>query len=235
MKTTFAIKMQHSDVSTLGALRCCPHVDVLETETELWLRYAMDSQEDDAAFRVLPGIRFGVHEDRQLTRMGTLVPQGHLPDGEWQPLPQWLEVSTAAPAFAGRPSRSVPLKLVRGGAPAEPSILVTDAATWQDYAVVAPQWRLERLAFAMSAEHHVVIRGQPLPPLSGERYVERSGVAIPVGWSWSPAIDACLVARVLGIEADVLALVHQDAAHDLIRNEDFVATTRSSVRASFTR
>jgi hypothetical protein len=101
---------------------------------------------------------------------------------------------------------------------------------WRDYAVAAPQIRLNCLSFAASDDSQALVRGEPLPPLPGTRFVEVSGVAVPLGWTWWPAVDAEVVRQALGFAEYDLALFTSAGECELIVADDFVRATRSAVR-----
>jgi hypothetical protein len=74
------------------------------------------------------------------------------------------------------------------------------------------------------------VRGQPLPPLSGERFVECEGVAIPAGWHWSPNVEAVVLRELLCLTAGDVALLHVSGDYELVAAANFVQATRSAVR-----
>ena len=231
MKEQWAVKLQPRDVASLGQLRRRSGLEVCEFPDAVWLRSGILDEELDAKFRALPGRRFVVLPDNQLVPSGNQVPQGHLPAGPWVPLSQWMTVQTENAAFGGKVTDKIPLKIVRGGKPDKANVLLTTASQWRTYAEGASQIRLDRLAFVMDDEHQVVVRGTPLPPQSGTRFVEDAGVATEAGWTWTPPVDSDVVRTELGLEQQDLALLHSDGTWNHIRSEDFVQASRSAVRS----
>jgi hypothetical protein len=126
----------------------------------------------------------------------------------------------------------VPMVLVRSAQLDVPSVLLTTIDRWNDYAIRAPQVRLDRWQFAADEGGRVVIRGQPLPPLAGQRWVEQDGIAVPAGWWWSPPVEATIVRLVLGLEADDFALWQLDGTWERIGAARFVRASRTAVRAT---
>jgi len=224
--------MRPMDAASLGPLRRQSGLEVCQCEDALWLRIRVLDEELDATIRALPGTRFAVLSDQQLVPAGAQVPTGHLPEGPWTRLSEWMTVRAEPAAFCGRVTDRLRLRIVRGGYPAEANVLLTTVDRWRDYAVAAPQIRLDQWAFAVSGNGQVVIRGTPLPPLRGTRFVESSAVATPAGWTWSPPVAIEVVRAVLGLKQDDLALMHADGSWHHILGDDFVRATRSAVRLS---
>jgi hypothetical protein len=111
-------------------------------------------------------------------------------------------------------------------------VLWTTLAAWHDWAERAGQVRLDRLAFAVKSASEVVVRGSPVPPIPGRRFVQTGGVAVEAGWACSPPLDADVVGELLGLAPHDLALLHPDGNFDHVPAESFVRATRSAVRMS---
>jgi hypothetical protein len=114
---------------------------------------------------------------------------------------------------------------------------VTTLAEWNQFALNAPEVRLRQLRFAVDETGNVVIRGKPLPPVRGRRYVLDGNIAVQAGFTWDPAVTADVLSRRLGLSSEALALFHDDGTFSRIESEQFVPATRSAVRetaAAFT-
>ncbi len=216
----------------LGRLRGLSGIEVCELDGILWLHVRNITDDLDSAIRKLPCTRFAVLADGQLVRSGTRVPRGQLPDGPWTELADWMTLEMPPEASCGTVASQVEVRLVRGGSEREANVIVTNTSTWQEYASQAPRVRLDRLAFAINGDGGVVVRGTPLPPVTGKRFVERSGVAVEAGWTWTPSVDPNVLAALLRLDSDDLALLHVDQPWDHIHGDDFVRATRSAVRLS---
>jgi len=216
-----------------GSLRLRPGVLVGATEDGVWLRGERLTEELELELRKLPSAqRFSIGESGALTPEGARIPRGRLPDVRWQPLSAWLTPAPQSPALAGRTDRRIAMRLVRADYEAPATVLVTGIAEWSAYASSAPLVRLRRLRFATAVDGRTAVRGDPLPPLLGRRYVERGGVAVPCGFRLSPEVDAATVRLLLEIEADDLALFHEDGSWERIAAAEFVAATRTAARAT---
>jgi hypothetical protein len=91
--------------------------------------------------------------------------------------------------------------------------------------------RLRPLQFAASG-NQALIRGQPMPPLPGCRYVIHGGIAVPAGFHWDPPVSREVLRRRLNVGADALAVWHEDGTFTPVLLEQMIAATRSSVRAT---
>jgi hypothetical protein len=226
------------EIHLAARLRRMRDVEVLPADDCLWLQGPLweefDGQEGEhRLLRLIPGVRpYLLAADGQLTRVGDLVPSARLPDGQWQPLADWLrvELPPATTRFPGRLSPA-PLSLVRSGEELPSTLLVTTFSLWSDYAASAPQWRLERLVFAVDSLRRVVIRGAPLPPLPGERRVEQDGCSTPVGWTWNPPVQAAVLRESFALQRQDLLLLEHDS-WQVVQEGDWVRATRSAVRAT---
>lgn len=229
--TSWAVCLPAAAVSALGPLRKRSEVEVCQIEDSIWLRCSQADERLLLELRSLPGIRFKVLDDKQLLPADARVPDGYLPEEHWMRLPDWLSVELPAAGFTGRLGDRSSLRLVRGGKEAKANVLATKWERWRKYALAAPASRLTPLAFALNGHGTVVLRGEPLPPLIGERFVELEGVAAPAGWQWQPAVDAYVVCELLALKPGDLALLREDGWQRLEAG-DFVQATRSAVRLS---
>lgn len=235
MNATLAVRMPRNRFAQLGPLRTTPGLEVCEEGDLLWLRTADPSEETLTSLRGLAAAELHrVLDDGQLVRIGARVPKGHLPKGPWMPLDSWLKVDLPTAALSGERPPPVPLKLAPVAETREPNVLLVDQDVWREYAVTAPQVRLNRWHFAISIAGEVLVRGTPLPPLPGRRFVERRGVAVPAGFGWSPNVDVELVAQRFELQTNDLLLWIDDDRRERIRAENFVRATRSAVRCSIT-
>ena len=170
--------------------------------------------------------------DGQLQPVASRLPNNRLPGGPWVSLPEWLALELPPAGLAGRSEQRTPMVLVRSSRPEKASVLLTSIDRWEAYAVQAPQVRLDRWQFAVAEDGRVLVRGGPLPPLPGGRWVDRKGIAVPAGWQWSPPVEASIVRTVFGLEPGDLALWQPDGTWQRIRAADFTPASRAAVRAT---
>jgi len=160
------------------------------------------------------------------------IPSQRLPVLGWQRLDAWLRVEFPAAALPGNQPETVALRLVRSGDERNPDLLLTRLDTFQQFAAQAALVRLVRLRFAAAADGRVLVHGTPLPPLPGQRFVLRSGVAVPVGYGWEPAVSAEVLAHRLGASDEAPVLWNEDGTITRLHSEQFIPATRSAVLAT---
>ncbi|MFM9966374.1 MAG: hypothetical protein ACKV2Q_34795 [Planctomycetaceae bacterium] len=250
MTTPWTIRLPTAQGGLLSRLFHLPGLRVCEVADSVWVR---GDTLDEASDLTLRGIAvadfFWIEPDgEQLRERAARVPTSRLPQANWQPLRQLFQPQRPASVWPGELSESVPrvgLELLPSLDVTEPNVLLTTRTAWTEYAVTAPQVRLDRWRFALASDDRALIRGQPLPPLLGERFVECDGVAVLAGWAWTPAVDVVVVRDLFGLGPNDVALwwpnncshTRQSAGVDAndvcetVRGEQFVAATRSNVRA----
>jgi hypothetical protein len=229
--TPWVIRLNVRDAIHLGAVRQFAGLRVLVLEESLWLRGDTCDPALSRCVQTIPHVDwFALQSENQLTRRDETVPRERLPEGNWRALRDWLELELPRPGFAARVDEQVPLRLVRSTITAEANLLRTQWDTWHDYAVSAPRIRLNHLSFAVSHEFSVLVRGVPLPPLSGRRFVETNRIALPLSWRFEPHIGSPTVGKILQLAANEIALFSEEGAFERLPESAFVLATRSAVR-----
>ena len=233
MNSAWAIRLAREDAATLGILRLSPGVEIAEEGPMLWLRGRRGDDLLHSVLLSLPAIqRFVWLEDDQLRPLEGRIPSRKLPPGDWLPLDRWMTVTLPPAGFVSGSPGAIALRLVRGGTEETPSLLLTTLELWADYASNAPEIRLKSLQFAADARGRALIRGRPLPPVEGCQWVERSGIAIPAGFQWTPAVSVEVLVRRLSVLSRTIALWHEDGTVERIHSEQFVPATRANIRAT---
>lgn len=228
-----ALRFPREKSSQLGPLRTFGGLDIHEQEGQIWLRVTATSDEIQSALKRLPAATaYRVLDDGQLCRMGSLVPEGFLPDGPWERLPLWMQVELPQSSLPGQIPDRVPLKLVRAAQPRDANLLLTSMEQWLTYGSAAPQVRLDHWHFAVSSDREVLIRGVPLPPIPGKHLALANGIAVPCGWHWSPAVDGDVLARTFALAKGDMILWRDEGRIERIAENQFVRATRSAIRLS---
>jgi hypothetical protein len=231
LNSPWAVCLASADLAAAGRLRLVAGIEVCRVGQEVWLRGQQLDEALERHLRAVPGARrFWVLPDRQIRSPMSRVPKGWLPEGPWAPLARWMGAEFPQSGPAGKSDQRVPLTLVRSTVPEEPGILLVEVPQWAAYAAEAPEVRLQRWTFALAADGRVAVRGQPLPPLRGERFIEYEGIAVPAGWTWSPPVEPAVVRELLTLEPGDVALWRTDGSWERIATADFVRASRAAAR-----
>jgi hypothetical protein len=220
-------------LAAVGHLRQVADIEVCEQPDQIWLRGPALEEKLHRPLAAVPGARrFYVLPDGQLQPVASRLPKDWLPRGPWSSLSKWLALDLPRASLGGRLEQRAPMVLVRSAHAETASILLTTIGSWEAYASRAPQVRLDCWRFAVADDGRVVVRGEPLPSMPGQRWVEHEGIAVPAGWRWSPPVEAAVVRTVFGLGPGDVALWETEGTWQRIRAADFVPATRSAVRAS---
>jgi hypothetical protein len=227
----FALRLSLVEAACLGAVRRWPGLEVCEAGQSVWLRSQHLDDEQWDFCRRLPGAdRYTLTDDGRLLAVGMLVPHGRPPDGPWRVVADWLAVELPPTDSAPAPPKRAALGLVRSSVERDPSWLLTDIDTWAAYAATAPQVRLACWTFVVNPIREVLVRGTPLPPLAGTQLVETEGIAVPVGFAWSPAVPPAVIRKSFRLEIGDSLVWSADGTARRIPAGDWVRATRSAVR-----
>lgn len=232
----WAIRLTAQNANYAGQLRDYEHVQALQVEDAIWLR---GPGGDDVGERVatLPGERFDVLGDGQLRLFGNRVPSARLPEGDWEPIRQFIRVVLPTAKYATAALDRVPLLLERGSAgDQDVDAMLVDRQSWLSYVDTAPQIRLAPLRFAAAEDGRVLVLGTPLPPVLGQRLTGAShGVIVPAGVSWVPAVEPAVVRRVFAGDLDALVLWLESDRWEFVAADSVLSVSRSAVRATLSK
>jgi len=210
---------------------------ICEVDDELWLRGKSLDESLERQLALIPGGRqFELLADGQLIPRGKTVPRGRLPEGHWALLADWLDGVLSLPKIVHVPDRperiqqTIPLRLVRCGVARESALLETSLAAFSAYIATAPQWRIDRWSFAASSDGVALVRGTPLPTLSGVQWAVDQGLFVPAGYCWEPDVESEVVRQSLKLEPGDTALLRPDGTWERIAADSWVRCTRSAVR-----
>ncbi|MCA9112743.1 MAG: hypothetical protein KDA52_22515 [Planctomycetaceae bacterium] len=231
MTPAWVARLPLAEATCAARLRIDPDIRAAEQDSHFWFSTTGTGDAEDFRHRLPEATLFSVRDDGQLIPWGNRVPSDRLPELHWRPLSELLPVETPVALHAGRPQIRAQLTLVTSSVERTANVLVTSFETWAKYAVTAPEIRLQRWRFAVTAQGDAIIRGEPLPSLPGRHYVDHAGIACPAGWVWSPAIDAQLIQEMLGVQPSDLAIMDH-SSFTIINARDFLNATRSAIRSS---
>jgi hypothetical protein len=229
----WAICIARHDARSLAALRLAAGIEVGEAGGDLWVRGQQSNEQLNAKLSALPArARYEWLAANQLRHIHQRIPAHRLPELHWQSLDAWLRVEMPAAALPGALPAPVALRLVRSSDEREPELLLTPLEDLKHFATMAARVRLERLQFAANSDGDALVRGRPLPPLPGLRFVIHGGVAVPAGFSWEPNVSPEVLARRFAVSADALVLWNEDNSITRVHSEQFVPLSRSALRAT---
>jgi len=233
MNFPWAICIALEDAASLSPLRQVAGLEVGEAGATIWLRGRQSDEKLDAKLAALPACRryewLDANELRQIDRR---IPGDRLPTLQWQSLDSWLRVAMPVAAMAATRPTPVPLRLVRSSFEQEPELLLADLDGMVRFASMAARVRLERLQFAANENGKVLVRGRPLPPVPGQRFILHDGVAVPAGFSWEPHVASAVLARRFGVSEGALVVWNEDQTIIRLHSEQFVPLSRSALRAT---
>lgn len=248
MSTKWALQLSLDHLHRVGDLRAWNTIEGATDGTMLWLRgEGLDEARQRLLAPIADGPVYRLEDDGRLTPCGNAVPTGRLPDLQWQPLNPVLPLAKMAVVRLPRTA----LVLERSSNERQDVILVTDWTSFQGWALSAPEIRLQACRFAveettrierdsnLTNSVRVVIQGDPLPPLSGERYWLAGCVGVPLGYRWSPAVDVLTLETIVcGKHADhgkndkIWIWNREHNTMDEIAVSDMLPVTRSNVRGT---
>ena len=229
----WAICIAREDAGSLAAIRLIPGIEVSEIDGTIWLRGQRGDEKLGAKLSALPATaRYEWLASNQLRRIEERIPSHRFPAVQWQRLDAWLQVEMPIAAVPAELPRPIPLRLVRSTDEKDPELLLARLDDLARFAATAARVRLEPLQFAANGNGDALVRGRPLPPVPGKRFVIHDAVAVPAGFSWEPAVSSEVLARRFGVSGDALILWNEDGTITRLHSEQFVALSRSAIRAT---
>lgn len=233
MKFPWALCLERADAAALAPLRLTPGIEVAEAGRQIWLRGQAPAESLVAGLLALPAVgRFEWQAPDRLRRLDQRIPAHHLPAGAWQPLQRWLRLRLPAAALPANDPLPARLRLIRTSTEQSPDWLLTSMHDLLAFAAQAAQVRLDRLRFAAHADGGALVRGRPLPALTGPRFVSHGDVAVAVGFTWAPAVHTEVLARSVGASGSTPVLWREDGTLVRLHLEQFVSLTRGAVAAT---
>lgn len=243
MTGAWAVRLSVKAVDSLRRIRLWPGVEFGQTGEDVWLKGDELTDKLLQQLRALPdGDIYEQLANQQLRRLGDRVPSANLPRLDWYPLSFVFEPTLPVSVYPGEAKSQVPLRLVRDTAEKVVNVLLVpfhEFARWCDQ---APEFRLHRLRFAVRDDCLTIVHGHPLPPILGELFVEQEGLVFPAGWTWSPAVPASMLRKLLQLEEGDLCIARTETPAgsnesdvpilERVSSSQFVHCQRSAIRAT---
>jgi hypothetical protein len=204
----------------------------LEVGSTLWVRGgAKDDEQKKLAGRIPWEAQYELREGHWLFESERALPSQTMPSGTWRPLAEVLKPVTPTAALSGTLEGRVVFELQRTAVEHTATLLQLPLPVWYHYAISAPAVRLAPLQFMLNkAQDLALIRGVPLPPLSGRRYYEEGRIATPVGYEPCPKVSPAALAALLGLREDETALVDEAGTYAILKRDAWRPVDRSVVR-----
>ena len=217
-------------------------MQILVEDEELWLRGSFESEDAfhkaNQLLRTIPGaVRYRVTEDNMLLQVDHRLPTRICPDGSWQTPQTFLKTDLPTANLAGMMPKKATIEIVRAASQqanveGTPSFLECDFDAFKRWALQSSKVRLGGLSFACGSDGNTFIRGTTLPYIEGTSWIEYGSVAIPIGYSWQPAVSVQTLNSIVKSDPDTMHFLSADNNHRKIDLNDFVKATPSSVRAT---
>jgi hypothetical protein len=219
------------NLAHLAPLRARPGLRVLLRGGLAWVFWPEGDEEVTRQVLPVAGAEVLCRRDGYWHRPGEHLPTFSIPDAEEaRPLAAVLTPAPVVPeACSGHPLTPLPLTLVRDSEAARPATAlrcpVPVLLPWAESATSAQLGALE----AAHCEGEVLLRGSRLPPLTGAERFWGGRVLIPLGFRPEPAFPEAVLAEVLQLWADELAVLGPAGA-EVIPGSAFGPVTRAGVR-----
>ncbi|HNC99918.1 MAG TPA: hypothetical protein PKW90_27575, partial [Myxococcota bacterium] len=227
------IRLALGEASALVSLRLVPGVEVATGAESLWARGRNLDPILEALLRGLPlEARYRWQLDDRLLEVGRRIPTTALPSGPWVPIAEWLTPRLPTPALPGTLPAPTPLTLEPSSQERPARLLLAELADWEDYSSTCAEIRLSKLSFAVNEPHQVLIHGEPLPPLQGQRWTVVENIGIPIGYTWRPSISASLLAEAMNATPHALLVWFTTGQVERVQWEPFLPATRANIRAT---
>lgn len=235
MNFPWAICVAKEEAAALAALRRQPGIEVAEDPVHTWLRGQPGDEKLASLLAALPAVaRYEwFPKQNRLRLVDERMSARTLPELSWKPLSQWLQVELPPAGLPGFVPEPVLPTLVRCVAEREAAVLLTTLPELETFVTTAAQVRLERLQMAVAVDGQVLVRGTPLPPVSGRRFVLHAEcLAIPAGFTWSPTVSAAVLRKMFHAPAGALVLWEENGAVTILTEEQFIPLTRRALLAT---
>lgn len=219
----------------VAAFRHASSARILVEGAQIWIRGEGEQIDREARRKMAADARHFQLVGSHLILEGQRVPTRELPAGNWQPLNTEVKFELPQPARGQHVAAcQAHVTLVRQpfSADIKASMVLLSFSAFADYIEMAPEVRFKRWSFLISASGECLVRGAPLPPLTGVFFVEHEKVVMPLGYTWSPRIDAPALRRSAGAGEEDLLLWRENGECQLMSLLDFSRVSRAVVRAA---
>lgn len=230
MNTEYVLILLKGEKEALGSVRCIPGLQAAEADY-LYLRSINEEIWSDKRIHQLPVLHsYRLDEEERLFPLQGVTPVDKLPSLSWQSLSQFITPELPVSPLPGKLPDSISIQLKPTDKVQDGTALLTTLSIWKEYAEAAPEARLRVLRFAASGDGHVLVLGNPLPPIQGREFYQIHKLLLPSGYVFEASVIADLIQQKQATEQDLLYLfVPSGEVHTMVPSS-FVKATRSAVR-----
>lgn len=216
----------------LATLRCRPDIKAVLAGEHIWLHW--HTAEDVLRLLLpIPGVELFYMSDGLWYRAGQRLPVEPPPAEPAQRLDQLLVPDRIPVEEAPPPSHEpVRLALARDGRPRQATALVASIEALRRWAETATSRALAGLKAARYGER-VLVLGAKLPLLEDGERLWGQRILVPLGFRMEPALPESVLAEVIGLHGDEIALLgsRPDSVRiDIIADDAFVTLSRAAIR-----
>lgn len=219
-KQNWAFQIKRSSLPRLLPLRLDPDLEIAELPDGLfWVRGTGVGTE---RYQILAAVSdspiFLLDEQQRLTPSAGTVPTGRLPALSWSSLTEFITATPPRPRRIRDSQLRIEVRLCRSGQIQDAAAMITSWKNFLEWGLAISELRLKSLKFAVAGQRVLVI-GQPIPPLTGQRFWVAGQLYVPLGYSWQPAIDEASLNESLSL---LFAQSHPENQHVKANNVLFV-------------
>jgi len=212
--------------ATVDNLRLAPGVQALMEGESFWVR-GVDAMRP---LTVPWQEHYEILADDSLRMPGHILVSRKLPVGEWRPLQTFIRSAPPPYTLPASEPRGIALSLAPSSVLSLPGLMELTMDDWLAFAGTASEIRLRHLQFALLENEMVYVRGNPLPSISGNRFVETCGVATPAGFALSPSLSPSTLRERLQMAEGDTVVFFRDDTHLRIPASVWKPANRISVR-----
>ena len=233
------IKIPAVERESLFEFRKAGNVLFADDDAWWWLRGNANSTEAWEGIleiaRRIPGAAGFTLENSSLIPVGCQLPIMNYPELAWAELSQCLQLESPKTRWVATPTDRAAIRFERtathwANCERETTLLLCQFSDWFDWVVRTSEIRLSPLSYAVDETGETLVRGTPIPPLSGLGFVEYDNVALPVGFSWKPAVSVNILNQIMKGSPRESTVVLPDESIRRVQNTEFVQATRSAIR-----
>ncbi|MBM3845445.1 MAG: hypothetical protein FJ405_04045 [Verrucomicrobia bacterium] len=223
----WALKLTEHDLRTACSLRLIPGVEVNAQGPDCWIRGPGRTPALTKLLLALPALlRLDQGPDGKWRQNGSRFPDSSVPQDGWLPMSEFIDPTMPRPRISSPTRLTCPLRLVRDPSEVRPTLLQISTHTWNQWVAEVSRIRLKPLTIAWDGADRVLVRGWPLPPLSGTRWAFHGNVAVPAGYSWMPKVSLGVLERMFEASGERVSIWMPEGPFLRLHGECFVPASR---------